>query len=679
MRIRGTVMTATRLWWLLAGALALFALAAAPAGSWASTPTPPFTHCPDVGLDTHGCDTLIVVNADRTVAVLSDPSQGPYDGADDTLIGIQNDSSAPVTAITAYGPSGLFAFDGDGICREGFSGDGYCSSNPPPATGYEGPGVSFVVDPTTSADGEIDFEGPGIGAGESRYFSLEGAVTSATLTVRVGHFLQPEFKCQSEAPMTAVPPVSATPQPLGSYEPEHASTRAGGLPWSPLHTNGNQIVDERGEPVRLAAVNWYGAESADFVPMGLDKQPVDAIAAEIRAMGFNAVRLPWSNELVECNPRVAPKLVNANQQLANQPAMTVFDRVVNALAKTGLMVILDNHLTDAGWCCSTSDNNDLWWRSNEDPVDFEAGEAHWVADWTTMVRRYEDQPAVIGVDLRNEPRGSAYWGGTRDGLPDGVVADSSQANPNTGQACPVPGSVEACDWRWAAQREGDFIDQLRPGQLIFVEGTSYATDLTGAYTSPVALAEPDELVYSPHVYSNSDYCNANSSSQCPLGSTWEGGASGGSPPPCRLGPIGFPCTPFTTFDFLANWKDVGRALDSQWGFLAKSGDDTGTVTPVWLGEFGTSAWVGPDRPEQLVPNTDQHRWFAKLVSYLEERHFGWSYWALNGTMSDSGPVTVVKPPRAFDAPESYGVLNEQWAIPGSAQHSLLSYLEPIQQ
>jgi lysophospholipase L1-like esterase len=150
----------------------------------AATPTPPFTQCPMIGLS-NSCGVVIVVNADRSVSVYNDSSVGPFDGTEDTLIGIHNESSQPVTAITAFGPSGLFGFDGDGLCA--------ASIAPKPAlcpfgsTTYEGPGTSFVTDPSNSGDGEIDFAGSGLAPGEARYFSLEGAVTAATLAVHVGH------------------------------------------------------------------------------------------------------------------------------------------------------------------------------------------------------------------------------------------------------------------------------------------------------------------------------------------------------------------------------------------------------------------------------------------------------------------------------------------------------------
>src|SRR5215510_10767264 len=87
------------------------------------------------------------------------------------------------------------------------------------------------------------------------------------------------------------------------------------LPRLPLRTEGRWIVDAAGERFKLAGVNWYGAEEEDFVPAGLDKRPVADIALLIRELGFNSVRLPWSNELVGRNPVVADGVVAANPSL----------------------------------------------------------------------------------------------------------------------------------------------------------------------------------------------------------------------------------------------------------------------------------------------------------------------------------------------------------------------------
>jgi hypothetical protein len=63
----------------------------------------------------------------------------------------------------------------------------------------------------------------------------------------------------------------ATPIPLA---PAHGTIPG----W--LHTDGTWIVDAKNHPIRLASVNWYGAEGATFVPGGLDRRPYMDIFAQ---------------------------------------------------------------------------------------------------------------------------------------------------------------------------------------------------------------------------------------------------------------------------------------------------------------------------------------------------------------------------------------------------------------
>ena len=165
---------------VMTAALSMPLTSAAAVAHAATTPTPPFTQCPAVGQDP-SCQLLLVVNADNTITVLGDPALGPYDGSDDTLIGIVNTSKTAVPAITVTGPgSGLAGLDGDGLCTYTTSG---CPFGP---TGYEGPGTSIKTDPTLPDSAEIDFTGAGLKPGTSAYFSLEGALTAASITSRPG-------------------------------------------------------------------------------------------------------------------------------------------------------------------------------------------------------------------------------------------------------------------------------------------------------------------------------------------------------------------------------------------------------------------------------------------------------------------------------------------------------------
>jgi len=237
----------------------------------------------------------------------------------------------------------------------------------------------------------------------------------------------------------------------------------------PLHTSQQFIVDKSGQRVRLKAFNWYGAESPDAVVGGLAYQSLDTIVGELRDWGFNAVRLLWSNQIVETNPIVSGQAVAANPDFAGRHALDVFDRVVASLAASHFMVILDNHVSDAIWCCSNTDGNGLW-------ANARFPESSWISDWKAMAKRYANQPSVVGADLRNElrcvPGGScATWGGSA-----------------------------LTDWHAAAERGGDAILASNPNLLIFVEGPKYDTDLSAVAALPVRLSSPGHVVYEAHDY-----------------------------------------------------------------------------------------------------------------------------------------------------------------------------------
>jgi hypothetical protein len=162
-------------------AIAAFASLAFAGSASASPPAPPFMQCPAVGFDT-GCAVLIVVNAHGGLESYVDPNQTFYDGAEDELVGVQNQSSSTVLSIVLNG-NDLFGFDLDGLCsgKNESSKQGF---QPPPAecpfgpTGYEGPNTSFSQyiepDPERNAnEGTVNFLNGAIAPGQSAYFSLE--------------------------------------------------------------------------------------------------------------------------------------------------------------------------------------------------------------------------------------------------------------------------------------------------------------------------------------------------------------------------------------------------------------------------------------------------------------------------------------------------------------------------
>jgi hypothetical protein len=162
----------------------IFGLGSATGVKAVNTAAPPVAQC--LATDpSPSCEILLVVNADGTVSVKGDPPVGRFD-SDGTLVGIVNHSHQAVHAVTVTEPgSDLSGFDGGGICGRdhgSWAGSAGCPFGP---TGYEGPGTSFVTDPSLPDSAQINFTN-GLAPDKSAYFSLKGALTSAQFTAAKG-------------------------------------------------------------------------------------------------------------------------------------------------------------------------------------------------------------------------------------------------------------------------------------------------------------------------------------------------------------------------------------------------------------------------------------------------------------------------------------------------------------
>ncbi|MFN8532050.1 MAG: glycoside hydrolase family 5 protein [Dehalococcoidia bacterium] len=344
---------------------------------------------------------------------------------------------------------------------------------------------------------------------------------------------------------------------------------------TPLHTVGGRIVDASGRPVRLRGVNWYGAEGPDFVPGGLHLRTADAIARLTAELGANCVRLPFSNQLVAANPLPAAEVVAGDPTLAGRPALEVLDAIIDALTSAGLAVILDNHTSQADWCCDDQDGNGLW-HTPEYP------EAVWIDQWTQLAGRYRANQLVVGADLRNEPRGDARWGGRNAAL----------------------------DWPGAAERAGAAILTEAPDWLIVVEGVDYASDLRGAAKRPVQLPVAGRLVYSVHDYEWFHGRNLATSSMLKRWqSRWEVSRFAPLEVPLLLGEFGMDTSGWpgglgrTTAHWLRQVIDLFDEIGASWIYWPLNGTMS-SAAPRWGRSFGArepfgllnERWDAPANP-----------------------------------------------------------------------------------
>src|SRR5687767_11127326 len=95
-----------------------------------------------------------------------------------------------------------------------------------------------------------------------------------------------------------------------------------------LHTAGNQIVDASGKVVGLSGVNWFGFETEVRAPHGLWQRSWEEMLDQIHDLGYNVIRLPFSNAMLV--PGTKPTGINyaENPDLVNLSALEVMDRII---------------------------------------------------------------------------------------------------------------------------------------------------------------------------------------------------------------------------------------------------------------------------------------------------------------------------------------------------------------
>ena len=236
-------------------------------------PPPPFTQCPPVGADA-SCAILLVVDSNGSLRVATDPSQGPYDQIEDTLIGVQNNSTKTVVSIPLKGAVPIFAFEADGIC--GTNPNTGLPFNPAPPgcsfgpTGYEGPGVSFSNISADATSGTVNFAG-GIPPGGSAYFSLEQRISTL---------------CQA---LTGVPLIKqyAAPWATDTYDHIYTTANYANAVTVPVSTNGTlQLVVYpigSGQPAGVGATTHLVTLTATTNTLNGLRDAINALGANVTA------------------------------------------------------------------------------------------------------------------------------------------------------------------------------------------------------------------------------------------------------------------------------------------------------------------------------------------------------------------------------------------------------------
>ncbi len=264
-----------------------------------------------------------------------------------------------------------------------------------------------------------------------------------------------------------------------------SSLRAATTP-SFLHTQGQDILNENGEKIMLRGVGlgnwmlpegymWKFGNEADR-PRKIEKLVDDLIGPEnakqfwsefrknyiaeadiqrIAQLGYNSVRPALNSRLF---------ITDGNPTRYSEEGFALLDNLIKWCKANGVYVIIDMHAAVGGQTGQNIDDS-----ANDRPELFIESkyQDELVNLWTTIAKRYKDEPAVAGYDLLNEP------------LP-----------ARTGAAQAYKAQLEPLYKRLTAA-----IREVDSKHIVIVEGADWANDWS-VFTKPF----DKNMVYQFHYY-----------------------------------------------------------------------------------------------------------------------------------------------------------------------------------
>jgi aryl-phospho-beta-D-glucosidase BglC (GH1 family) len=339
-----------------------------------------------------------------------------------------------------------------------------------------------------------------------------------------------------------------------------------------------KIYDPYGQELQVRGISHFGFSGTILQPQYLWQMGWKEQIAQIKALGFNTVRVPYSpatlytttpvNQLGYLDP-------NKNADLIGKTPLQVLDLWMAEADRQGLYVMLDMHSVVKSRLYPT------WFVDN--PADFSLvwnGKAYTPDDWRRdlvfVAKRYAHLPHFFAIDLYNEPNGKVRW----------ASGDKNMTNP-------------AYYWKPAAESAAAAVLAANPNLLIFVQGINgnwdgienaniamnYGEDLQPQAYQPLAIPAT-KLVLSPHTY----------------------------------GPDVYVKSSFSAANFPAN-------LAPQWEVLfGKLSPAHPVIIGEWGGRYGTAS-------------TKDIAWQNALVDYLISKGIRSSfYWSYTPNSGDTGGI-----------------------------------------
>ncbi|WP_295683991.1 cellulase family glycosylhydrolase [uncultured Nevskia sp.] len=257
-------------------------------------------------------------------------------------------------------------------------------------------------------------------------------------------------------------------------------------------TQGGKLYDPAGQEFQVRGISHYGFNADILQPQFLWAMGWKEQIAQIKALGFNAVRLPFvPDTLYNTTPVDQLSYVDPgrNPELLGKTPLQVMDLWMAEADRQGLYVMLDFHSV------SKQRQYPTWFVSN--PADYALiynNRAYTADDWRRdlafVASRYANLSHFFAIDVYNEPNGIVRWS----------TGDANAADPVN-------------FWKPAVESAATAVLNANPNLLIFVQGITGNYDSIENSNVPVNWGENFQpqayqplniplakLVLSPHTY-----------------------------------------------------------------------------------------------------------------------------------------------------------------------------------
>jgi aryl-phospho-beta-D-glucosidase BglC (GH1 family) len=334
-----------------------------------------------------------------------------------------------------------------------------------------------------------------------------------------------------------------------------------------------------GNEVQLRGISHFGFNAAGALqPMNLWNMGWKAQIAQIKSLGFNAIRCPFTPDTLYA-PASARGYADPglNPELTGKTPLQVLDLWMEECDRQGLYILLDFHSVSAvnqyfhPFVTDANDYGPSKWVETYNQQAYTT--IDWMRDLAYVATRYAKLSRFIGIDIFNEPHDRVRWT-TKD--------------------------PQLSAWKPLAEAAAQAILSANPNLLIFVQGITanwdgkekpvemnWGENLQPQGYEPLNIQQ-DKLVFCPHSY----------------------------------GPDVYPKTTFLATNYPAN---LAADLETLFGFLHPK---FCVVPGEWGGRYGVGGTGAADV-----------KWQDAFVDYLISKGMRSSfYWCYTPNSGDTGGI-----------------------------------------